>query len=56
MSYNEQYISTARSIRELIDILNNDVPEYADIVVGGGERSSDVEVWYDDGSNTVILK
>ena len=56
MSNYEQYLSTARSIGELIDILNNDVPEYADIVVGGGELSSDVEVWYDESINTVILK
>ena len=58
MSYSAggEYISRAYTVEELIDILNNDVPEYADIVAGGGERSSDVEVWYDDSTNTVILK
>ena len=38
---------------ELIDILKNDVPEYADIEING---SSIIEVWYDDSTNTVILK
>ena len=53
MSNCEEYISCARSIEELIDILKNDVPEYADIEIAG---SSIIEVWYDDSTNTVILK
>ena len=53
MSYNEQYISNAQSIEDLINILKTDVPEYADIEING---SSIIEVWYDDSTNTVILK
>ena len=53
MSSYGEYISNARSIEELISILKNDVPEYADIEING---SSIIEVWYDDSTNTVILK
>ena len=48
-----EYISSARSIEELISILKNDIPEYADIEING---SSIIEVWYDESINTVILK
>lgn len=53
MSSCEEYISNARSIEDLINILKHDVPEYADIEING---SSIIEVWYDDSTNTVILK
>ena len=53
MSNCEEYISCARSIEDLINILKYDVPEYADIEING---SSIIEVWYDDSTNTVILK
>jgi hypothetical protein len=56
MSYGEQYISTAYTIKELVEILSNDVPEYADIEIASGERSTIVEVWYNEGTNTVVLR
>ena len=55
MSYSAggEYISRAYTVEELINILKHDVPEYADIEING---SSIIEVWYDDSTNTVILK
>jgi len=53
MSSCEEYISSARTIEDLINILKTDVPEYADIEING---SSIIEVWYDESINTVILK
>jgi hypothetical protein len=56
MIYDEEYISRAYTVEELINILSNDVPKYASIEIVCSERTPVVEVWYDKGTNTVILK
>ena len=57
MIYNEEYIGIATTVSDLINILiNTEIPNNAAIEVAGGERSPDVEVWYDRDTNTVILK
>ncbi len=57
MIHNEEYISRAYAVEELISILSNDVPDGADITIaaGGGNRIA-IEVWYDERINTVILR
>ena len=57
MIHNEEYISRAYTVEELISILSNDVPDGAGITIaaGGGNRIT-IEVWYDESTNTVILK
>ena len=56
MIYNETYIGTATNVDELIIILRTKVPVFATIEQASGDRSPDVEVWYDEDTNTVILK
>lgn len=56
MIYNEEYVSRAYTVEQLIYILNTEVPKDAELEVAGGDRAPDVEVWYDKGTNTVILK
>ena len=56
MIYNETYIGIATNVDELIAILRTKVPAFATIEQAGGDRSPDVEVWYDESTNTVILK
>jgi hypothetical protein len=56
MIYNETYIGIATNVDELMDILRTKVPGVATIEQANGDRSPDVEVWYDEGTNTVILK
>jgi hypothetical protein len=56
MIYNETYIGIATNVDELIVILRTKVPAFATIEQAVGDRSPDVEVWYDKGTNTVILK
>ena len=56
MIYNETYIALATTVDQLIYILSTEVPKNAIIEMAEGERSPDVEVWYDKGTNTVILK
>ena len=62
MIYNEVYIGTASTADKLLEILlsiKTNVPSAfaaASIVQAGGEQSPDIEVWYDMGTNTVILK
>ena len=56
MIYNETYIGIATNVDELIVILRTKVPVFATIEQACGDRSPDVEVWYDDSTNTVILK
>lgn len=57
MIYNEEYIGTATTVRDLIyTLINTEIPNNAAIEVAEGERAPDVEVWYDKGTNTVILK
>jgi hypothetical protein len=57
MIRNEEYISRAYTVEELVNILSNDVPKGANITIafGGGNRIA-IEVWYDECINTVILK
>ena len=56
MFYNETYIGIATTVDELIVILRTKVPAFATIEQAGGDRAPDVEVWYDENTNTVILK
>ena len=57
MIYNEDYIALATTVDELVDIIiTNGIPGSATIEMAEGERSPDVEVWYDRDTNTVILK
>jgi hypothetical protein len=57
MIRNEEYISRAYTVEELVNILSNDVLAGANITIaaGGGNRIA-IEVWYDESINTVILK
>jgi hypothetical protein len=57
MIHNEEYISRAYTVEELISILSNDVPKGANITIaaGGGNRIA-IEVWYDESTNTVVLR
>ena len=56
MIYNETYVALATTVDQLIYILSTEVPKDAVIEQAAGERSPDVEVWYDRDTNTVILK
>ena len=56
MIYNEEYVSRAFTVGQLIFILDRYVPKDADVETVVGEHSLSVEVWYDKGTNTVILK
>lgn len=56
MSCNEVYIGTANNVDELIIILRKKVPAMAFIEMSDSCASSDVEVWYDKDTDTVILK
>ena len=56
MIYNETYIGTARDVEDLIVLLRNEVPMNATVDVASYEYRADAEVWYDKGTNTVILK
>ena len=57
MIYNEDYIALATTVDELVDIIiTHGIPGSATIEMAEGERSPDVEVWYDRDTNTVILK
>lgn len=53
---NEEYIATAHTVQELINILKDKVPADADVDVGNLGYSATVEVWYDEHLNNVILK
>jgi hypothetical protein len=56
MIYNEVYVATARSVIELVNILTAQVPMLASVDLAMLEHTSGAEVWYDEGTNTVILK
>lgn len=56
MIYKEKYIDTVLTCRDLISILSSKVPVDADIEMDFAERSIAVEVWYDEETNTVLLK
>lgn len=56
MVYEEKQIGTATTVNELIQLLNGLLPLGATVDVAASCHMSDVEVWYDEGTNTVILK
>ena len=56
MIYNETFIGVAPTVSSLLYTLSTYVPKDATIEMGGGDRQCNVEVWYDKGTNTVILK
>ena len=56
MIYNETFIGVAPTVSSLLYTLSTYVPKDATIEMAEGERSPDVEVWYDKDTNTVILK
>ena len=56
MVYEEKHIATATKVIDLITILNTEVPHDATVDVAASCHMSDAEVWYDEGTNTVILK
>ena len=55
MVYEEKQIGTATTVNELIQLLSN-LPLGATVDVAAACHMSDVEVWYDKDTNTVILK
>ena len=55
MVYEEKHIGTATTVSELIQLLSNQ-PLCATVDVAASCHMSDVEVWYDEGTNTIILK
>lgn len=55
MIYNEVYTGRAGSVEELIALLGA-LPGHAFLETHALEHSADTEVWYDKGTNTVILK
>ena len=56
MIYNETYIGTARTLREFLFLLSAKVPASATLEIASSDQSIEVEVWYDEDTNTVILK
>ena len=59
MIYNEEYVSRATTVDQLVDIIiTYGIPGSATIEVDAayGEHTANVEVWYDKDTNTVILK
>ena len=55
MVYEAKHIGTAITVNELIKLLSKQ-PLGATVDVSTSCHMSDVEVWYDKGTNTVILK
>jgi len=55
MVYEEKHVGTAATVNELIKLLSEQ-PLGATVDVAASCHMSDVEVWYDEGTNTVILK
>lgn len=55
MVYEEKQVGTVTTVNELIQLLS-DQPLCATVDVAASCHMSDVEVWYDEGTNTVILK
>ena len=57
MIYEEKIIGTATTVNELIKLLSDErIPLGATVDVAASCHMSDAEVWYDEGTNTVILK
>ena len=55
MVYEAKHMGTATTVNELIKLLSKQ-PLSATVDVASSCHMSDVEVWYDEGTNTVILK
>ena len=55
MIYNEVYVGRACRVEELIALLNR-LPKLALLETHAPEHSADCEVWYDNNTDTVILK
>lgn len=55
MVYEEKHIGTATTVNELIKFLSEQ-PLGATVDVAASCHMSDVEVWYDEGTNNVLLK
>lgn len=55
MIYEEKHVGTATTVNELIKLLSEQPPDAA-VDVAAEYHMSDAEVWYDEGTNTVILK
>lgn len=55
MVYEEKHIGTATTVNELIKLLSEQ-SLCATVDVAASCHMSDVEVWYDEGTNTVLLK
>jgi hypothetical protein len=54
---NETYIGTARDVYDLIVLLTDEaIPKNAFLKVSAPEHSANCEVWYDEETNTVLLK
>ena len=56
MTYNEKLIGTAWSVGELLTILSTVPNSSTTIELKYSGYTSGVEIWYDEGTNTVILK
>ena len=57
MIYNEEYVSRAFTVGELVEILKYRLPSNATVEMATNyDHTPMVEVWYDKDTNTVILK
>lgn len=55
--YEEKFIGTATTVTELIQFLSDErIPRSASVDVAASYHMTDAEVWYDEGTDTVILK
>jgi hypothetical protein len=54
--YAEKHIATASTVQELISILSEQIPATASVEVACSYHCADAEVWYDEGTDTVIIK
>ena len=52
----ERFIGGARNIDQLLILLRTKVPVLASVQISAYCPSSDVEVWYDEETDTVIFK
>ena len=58
MIYKEDYVGRAHCVEAFVHLLKVAIPKDATIEVDAayGEHTTNVEVWYDKDTNTVILK
>lgn len=54
--YAEKHIATASTVQELISILSERIPATASVEVASSYHCADAEVWYDESTDTVIIK